>query len=447
MDEIDMKLCERLGLVLLVLLVLSLVSSLGIRIIPIRLASASTSQLHTVGTKIYDSSGNEIVLNGMDTRAFMGYYYPPTYTDDKVYVTPNDVDVIASHGINFIRLDIALDQAVRHQPMGTPTALNYWPTFWNSLDAVVFECWNKGVYVALDYAVTDGGFAPLGGGWGVGCGFPAWMYDGSWTYNKAYPTTVDGKNKAMYDFFNTADSTANNVRLAYQTFWVDLAKRYRSYPNVIFILFNEPMCNSGTVITTEAEWKNFMAMYKVFMENTIDKIRSADGGVHLIDCNVLWGWYLSDTPKIDRLNVIVDCHSYTNTNINSTIHGLIQLAWRYNQPFILGEYGGVEEGLQSRSSFLTTMLVCNHYGVSRSYLRFDYSPRPSAQTWKDLEDYQYGKNPSSPPPTGSFGLIVEWINAVVSMLASGFQKLNLTSNQLLILLAMGVIMYVMLNRK
>jgi hypothetical protein len=64
----------------------------------------------------------------------------------------------------------------------------------------------------------------------------------------------------------------------------------------------------------------------------------------------------------------------------------INLGWRYNQPFYLGEFGGIEENLQTRAETIINMQFCNSYNVSWSYLRYNPPSTPSAQTWTDLQN-------------------------------------------------------------
>jgi len=150
------------------------------------------------------------------------------------------------------------------------------------------------------------------GYWGIGNGFPKWMYDGSWSYfNKIYANDGIGLSDAIRDFWNIDDPTAANVRIAYQTFWKDIAYRYRDTPNVVFSLFNEPQCEWGRA--TVALWDGLNGhpdqsrgaqMYQSFMESTIDIIRSQEVGNHIVIVNeaFLWDWF--SNLQIRRSNVV-----------------------------------------------------------------------------------------------------------------------------------------------
>jgi hypothetical protein len=307
----------------------------------------------------------------------------------------SDVQIIRSHGLNYIRLGIAMDMAVRDQPMGTPTQFNYNPRFWQLLDEIANATEQNGVWVSIIFGPSDGTWANIGGFWGDGNGFPKWMYNGSWSYfNKIYTNDATGRTSAIRDFWNTDDPTANNVRIAYQTFWKDIAQHFKDKSNVVFSLFNEPMnvWGGGTLWNTTEQWTHAMEMYRDFMEQTIDIIISVDGGKHPIIVNEAYAWYFEWNPQIRRPNVVIENHAYwTGSNMTSNVQGYTQLAWRYNQPFILGEFGGVEQGLQDRTSAIATMQACNQLNVSWSYLWYNPSTSaggiaPSAQTWTDIEN-------------------------------------------------------------
>lgn len=355
----------------------------------------STMWLHAEGTKILNTNGEEVIWNGIDSRGLFGYWIYP----EESFLSANDVQIIRSHGLNFIRVDICMDMAVRGQPMGTPTQLNYDPNFWQLLDEIVNATTQNGIWVSIDFGCSDGTWSNIGGFWGDGNGFPAWMYNGSWPYfNKTYTNDATGRSNAMRDFWNINDSTAANVRTGYQTFWKDIANRYKDAPNVIFDLFNEPQNQWGGPtlwdgVNGNPTQEQGAQMFKTFMEQTIDIVRVQDGGSHLIIINEAYFWSWSTNPQINRPNVVIENHAYwIGSNMTSNVQDYAQLAWRYNQPFFLGEFGGVEQsGLQDRASAIATMQACNQLNVGWSYLRYNPStsgggPSPSAQTWTDLQN-------------------------------------------------------------
>jgi hypothetical protein len=342
----------------------------------------ASSFLHTSGTKILNAANEEVVFNAISTMTLFNYeaygVYPAIYS-------PNDMTIIRSHGLNLVRLDIQLNVAVYGVPTSqqTPTSLTYNPQFFTTLDALVNRCAQEGLWVNICFGTSDGTWAPIGGVFGMGNGFPTWMYDGSWSYfNKIYPNTVDGRDSAIRDFWNIYDPSAVNVRTAYQTFWKDIASHFRNSPNVIFGLYNEPECQWGGNTPIWSNQTLGAETYKTFIEETIDIIRNVAPN-NLIFQNDAYFYSYTTNPKIDRPNLVVECHSYSLIDQN-----FVNLGWRYNQPFFLGEFGGIEEGLQTRSDTITNMQFCNTLGVSRSYLSYRPSNGyPSTQTWIDLQTY------------------------------------------------------------
>jgi hypothetical protein len=240
---------------------------------------------------------------------------------------------------------------------------------------------------------------------GDGVGLPTWMYDGSWSYfNKNYSANGYGLSDAIRDFWNINDPAAANVRTAYKTWWKAVADHYRDSPNVLFGLWNEPQLGGndtiwggttgdGKVMPSQAEGA---AMYKTFMEQTIDIVRSVAPN-NLIFVNDAYFEDWETNPKIERPNIVVENHAYqainpyidSRNNPAGEVDYFINLGWRYNQPFFLGEFGGIEEGnLQDKAGTLNNLQYCNSKGVSWSYLSFrpwGDSWSPSADTWDLLE--------------------------------------------------------------
>lgn len=362
------------------------ITTTGVVIYP---ATSASMWLHTEGTRILNESGQEIVWNGVDSKTLFGYWTYASGGKLEEFLHTNDVQTIRGHGLNNIRLDIALNSAVYGQDSGTPTQLNYYPRFWQLLDELVTTGEQNGIWIKINFGCSDGTFAGIGGFWGDGNGFPKWMYDGSWSYfNKIYTNDATGRSDALRDFWNIDDPTAVNVRTTFQTFWEDIVTRYKNSPNVVFSLFNEPQNQWGGPTLwdgtnghpTQARGAE---MYRDFMEQTIDLIRNIDGGKHLIVINEAYFWYWSTNLQVNRPNVIVENHAY-----NVIDQSFIDLGWRYNQPMILGEFGGIEQGgLQDRAGTIANMQFCNSHNVSWLYLTYDITHGyPSAQTWTDIED-------------------------------------------------------------
>jgi hypothetical protein len=352
----------------------------GTTVIPVQ-----TPWLHTSGTKILNENNEEVIWNGISTPGLFGYWMYPWETS----IQPSDLAIIRSHGLNYIRVDLSLDMAVRDQTPGTPTKINYDPRFWAFLDSIVSSAEQAGIWCTICFVEST--WTNTGG---EGYGFPNWMYDGSWSYfNKIYPNTVTGRGEAVRDFFNLDDPIATNVRTTYQTFWKDIATRYKNSGHVVFSLFNEPLCVPSYQMFDDVpphpSQPRMAQLYKTFMEQTVDAIRSIEGGTHLVIINEAYFWYFETNLKVDRPNIVVENHGYwTGSDMTSNVQGCAQLAWRYNQPFVLGEFGGIEQtGLQDRTAAIATMQACNLLNVGWCYLW--YSPsrsHPSAQTWIDIEN-------------------------------------------------------------
>jgi hypothetical protein len=125
-------------------------------------------------------------------------------------------------------------------------------------------------------------------------------------------------------------------------------------------------------------------MYQSFMESTIDIIRSQEVGNHIVIVNeaFLWDWF--SNLQIRRSNVVVQAHTYQYVGTS-----FFNLGWRFNQPFILGEFGGIEDGFSSRDTTISQIQTCNQNKVSWAYLRYNPGYTPSTQTWADLQSNRY----------------------------------------------------------
>lgn len=355
------------------------------------------SFLHTTGINIYDSNNEQVIWNGITTPSLFGYEMYASGEALGESISVNDIDIIRSHGSNFVRLDIQLNTALYGQPASSqnPTSLTYYTRFFSKLDEVVTRASQLGMWVHLNFAI--GSVAPLalpgwpsGNGWGVQNGFPKWMYDGSWSYfNKIYPNDGVGVANAIRDFWNIDDPTAANVRIAYQTFWKDIATHFKDTPNVVFGLFNEPQSSLGASVTIWQRDQNdpitqdyASTMFKLFMEDTIDKIRAVEGGKHLIIVQRAYFWFSETNKKVDRPDVIFEDHAYHVID-----QSLVNLGWRYNQPFILGEFGGIEEGEQDAAGTVANIQFCNSINVSWVYLHYRADgSEPSPGTWTNVID-------------------------------------------------------------
>jgi len=363
--------------------------------------------LHTNGTKILNQNNTEVIFNGASTMSLFGYE-PPDFPSQTY--TPDRMVELRSHGLNLIRLDIGFSSSVYDIPESqqTPQNLTFNEQFFPSLDLLVNRCAEIGLWVDICFCVNS--MSPIGGDWslspGHGIGFPTWMYDGSWTYfNKTYTTDKYGISDASRDFWNIDDPTAANVRLAYQTWWKAVAAHYKDSPNVIFGLYNEPQSGGGEQLWGTTTWDNRTMpsqdrgaeMYKIFVEETVDMIRSV-APHNLIFVNNAYFTSWATNPKIERPNIVVENHAYSPiepfiddwNNPNGEPDYFINLGWRYNQPFYLGEFGGIEEDcLQDREGTLNNIIYCNSKNVSWSYLSFrpwNDTWNPSADTWKLLEN-------------------------------------------------------------
>ncbi len=363
-------------------------------------AGDATAWLHTQGTKILNGLNQEVIFNAFDTKTFVGYW---SYGAQQEFF-PSDIQYIRSKGFNAIRISFQMDSMVYQQTPGTPTRFNYYPAFWQALDSLVNAAEKYSVWLIIDHATSQPYWSPYFYN-GDGSGMPPWMYDGSWSY-QPYRYATSDYWKATHDFFDLSNPTQENVRTAFKTMWKDIALRYRDRANVIFSLMNEPLMDYE--FSSTSEMSKFPNYYKSLMESTIDAIRSVDYNNHITDVNDAYFYdgnaHWDSNLQINRTNVTLDHHLYANYFTSDTILNVetyfANLAWRYNQPRLWGEWGATNEGqwfsmtTQQDITFIQNSYVLKKSGgstqpVGWSYYRYDSLSLPTSDVWTALTSNLY----------------------------------------------------------
>lgn len=302
---------------------------------------AQNNFLHTEGTKIVDSQGNEVILRGMglggymlqegymlETSAFAGPQHKIRSTIENTigkeatdkfyqtwrnnYLTRQDVDSMAAWGFNSIRLPMHYNLftlPIEEEPVaGSDTWLD---TGFEMIDDLLDWCGDNKMYLILDLHAAPGG---------------------------------QGKDANISDYDENKPSlweSPENQRKTY-ALWRKLAERYVNEPWMGgYDILNEPNWdfdkagNKNGCNCTENEllWD--------FYDKAIQAIRSVDKNHIVIIEGNCWGnnYKSLPDPKTYDKNIVISFHKYWNYNTVGDIQWVLDMREQSKVPFWLGESG------------------------------------------------------------------------------------------------------------
>jgi hypothetical protein len=285
----------------------------------------SSVPLHVAGDLLESSSGQTIVLRGVNVDGMEGWGMPGgrpglEFTGDDLAQVDNAVTAALNvwHA-NLIRLPVNQDFWLGLDPGVNAAA------YQADVDALVQQASNAGAYVMLTVKVTDGGTSnPL----------------------------MESGNYSLPD--------SNTTR-----FWSSAATHYASNPTVLFDLFNEP----GHFIANYSQWKNGTPAGSPFhdsvsgignvsyaspgMQGLINAIRNVPGANNIIAAEGMG--YADDFQEIGTAiaagnglidsadNLMYSIHIYPNmvpdaSDVNS-LNSLLPQDVTANYPVYVGEWG------------------------------------------------------------------------------------------------------------
>lgn len=296
---------------------------------------------------IYDQQGRYVLLRGVNYNVFGDYWQAnPAVATTKSY-EENDLQLMASYGINCIRLLFSWSKL-------EPTKGNYDQNYINQLKAFIEAAAKYDIYIMLDmhqdawgkYIVTPPS---------VSCTFPGRGWDGApeWATitDGASTCTVDGSREsapAVIAAFGNFWNNTSGIQDACTNAWKELVKQTASYVNVVgYDLINEPGLGNGAL---DEESDKFSAFYT----KTINAIRQAEKEAgaynHIIffETTVTWrGQAFPFIPTSDFTsdkNIVFGAHTYFEAiSYAYTIEGgydfLRTVADVYQTTMFVGEYG------------------------------------------------------------------------------------------------------------
>lgn len=276
--------------------------------------------LHTEGAKIVDSAGEEVLIRGFGLGGWLvpeGYmlkipgYGSPTTIRNRIvdligeeganefyeiyrrnYVTRQDIDTIASWGVNSLRLPM-------HYRLLSPSEGEYNEGGFAYIDSLLVWCKANNIYLILDMHCAPGG--------------------------QNSDNISDSPEDGGAELWIHPENQDHLI-----TLWEEIASRYAAEEMIGgYDLINEPVMPDGY------DNSDLRALY-VRLKNAI---RNVDTN-HIIF--IEGNWYATDfselTPPIDG-NMVYAFHKYWNEPTQGTINQYLQLRNQWGVPLWLGESG------------------------------------------------------------------------------------------------------------
>jgi hypothetical protein len=285
--------------------------------------------LHTDGTRVLDSSGNEVYLNSVAVHV-------SERRDPATFWTIDDVNRIKNAGGNCIELHSELiSDWMPERNMMDERYFTEW------LDKEVAWCEQLGIYCIIN--LRD--FGSVEDWQRIEEFLPSWLWEGIYPYS--YPLTEEQANKVIMDLFDPAVQEQEINRQAWIHAWSYVANRYRNNDYVLFGLLNEPFAQIK--IPDEGTAQRLGEAYTALMERAIDGIRrSGAEQLVLVDCPSAYRYgtqSLDNVVRIQGENVVWESHHYVTSRISleqfkeDVDLSVQKFVYEFQQPLFIGEYG------------------------------------------------------------------------------------------------------------
>jgi endoglucanase len=351
------------GLIFIFLFCLIL-SSLTLQ--PINSLPHSIKPLHVTGNQIRTSDGASLILRGVDYSYFIdgpfgSWMLPNGQIEWNTWNTEaikSNLDAVKSWGCNIIRVPITVQWWV-HNSNGFKVNLQYF----------ISEAANRGLYVDLVF----------------------WR-------------NIDGEDQVSLPYPPYDNSSIINSANDFVNVWSNVASTLKSYPNVIFELWNEP---NGD-LTAETSWhKTSQQCVTAIRETGAKNLILLQWNYNIcVDfenqttaCFVSGSMdWISSNPLTDPTNNIVySAHLYSTGFYDSTHNYELKnsysdMLWALNyagllstasqHPVLIGEIGcnlWVDNTNNEFAWFNNTLTILNQYGIS--YCGWAWAPWRTGMPW------------------------------------------------------------------
>ncbi len=338
--------------------------------------------LHTQGTKIFDSSNNEILLQGVDDqRMALG-----NGTNSKCYSLADETTFnnISNWGLNFVRIAISWANIEPTAPLqGSDGSYTHsWnQVYLSQLDSIINGYKEKGIAVILDmHQVKWYPRAAPGKTCPEGIGMPPWLY------TKFETAKVSKKETPRCDFFNDVQEPGVSIdqQDSFTAVWQMLTARYKNDPTVIGTdILNEPNVPSKDCPISPSVLSSFY-----------NKVAAA---IHKINPDLLlvFARYQDDTtpPPNATNNWIYTRHIYPTGWENNGLplfQQAIQNSKNWNVPLWIGEFNGHNmNSASNKSADLSKMIQFVHdNNLNWSWWQYDQKDSDSLVSGKDQQPKQ-----------------------------------------------------------
>jgi endoglucanase len=236
----------------------------------------------------------------------------------------------------------------------------------------------------------------------------------------------------IYVIIDWHSHNAQNEEQNSKDFFFYMAQKYGSYPNVIFELYNEPICSAGGNSCNAAAGRTTWAEIKAYAEKIIPIIREHSPDNLILVGTPEWSQRVESVQNnaIDDKNVGYVLHFYAASHRLSSWQNNIDNTIREGLPIFVTEYGTTtaDGGQCSPSISNCTGGSYNSHNASYSNEWHNYmdSKKMSSVAWNINDKYE-GSAFFGTVPNGAFDQSAANFADISKMNASGkyiFEKLN-----------------------
>jgi len=226
----------------------------------------------------------------------------------------------------------------------------------------------------------------------------------------------------VYVIIDFHSHNAHNELQSSKDFFGYMAEKYGSYDNVIFEIFNEPVCRASSATNCAASERISWAEIKSYAEEIIPIIRAHSNNLILVG-TPQWSQRVQDVigNKINHENVGYVFHFYSASHPLATWRSNIENALNSGIPIFITEYGTVSSDGGQNNNYNT-----HNAGRTEEWHAFMDEKKISSAAWQISDKYEGSAFFGIQDASRKFDLNGDWADQG-KMTESGkyiFNKLN-----------------------
>ncbi|MDR2595101.1 MAG: glycoside hydrolase family 5 protein [Fibromonadaceae bacterium] len=188
----------------------------------------------------------------------------------------------------------------------------------------------------------------------------------------------------VYVIIDFHSHNAHNEVQQSKDFFGYMAEKYGSYDNVIFEIFNEPVCRASSATNCAASERINWAEIKSYAEEIIPVIRAHSSNLILVG-TPQWSQRIQDVigNKINDENVGYVLHFYAASHALASFRGNIENALNSGVPIFITEYGTVHSDGGQNNNYNT-----HNAGRTDEWHAFMDEKKISSAAWQISDKYE-----------------------------------------------------------